>query len=192
MFTKLELYFAEDACCWKSILSSWTTLYLRSCINLPKLTYTNNADSAKTYYDDTLTCFHCYIDELKAKACKPESNVRKSLDSKERLEPLLSLLVEFCEVSLLDLEIKQEAFRSREIFILMQSLIKAQITEQVKFNIESGDSSGGTEEEMLDAQMRQLMLDRCIIVHGALRVISNLLFSSECVKNRLGIISSVK
>ena len=141
-----------------------------------------------------MTCFQSYINEVRAISCRLEANVRKSFDSNQRLESLLSLLCEFCEVSLLDLEIKQEAFRSREIFIVMHSLIKSQITDQIKFNVESVDSSSNNanDDDLLQSQMRQLILDRCIIVHGALRVISNLLFSSECVKNRLGIISGVK
>ena len=206
-------------------MQSWLSLQVRKCIDLPELSHTFNVDSAKQYYDDTLTCLHDSIE----KSSNPrrrnqrgfeagafaQSSQNGILDTNRVLgsetNDLVEILVEFSEASLLDLEIKQEAFRSREIFIVMQSLIKLQLTDEFKLNLDeneeeivssgevalpgngqNGNQNPHEDEQDIQNKLRNTMLSRCFIMHNALRVISSILFSSDCIKCRIGIVSGIR
>lgn len=193
-----EFYFPEDASCWKHIIGSWISLHFRECLELPQLSHTYDAELAKQYYDDTVLLITKIMSDSSKNVKSGNGDTHKINSGSTCLydSELLSILHDFSEMCLLDLEIKQEAFRSRELFVVMQNLIHAQLTEQLQLshlaNKDSQSANPHTDDEDIQNKLRKIMVEKSLIIHAALKVISNLLFSSECVHGRIGLISGIR
>ena len=162
-----------------SIVDKWLVQHEQYRIQLQE--YRNGGDS----YTNTNTNSNIYSNDTKTST---GSSTGTSTSNAIEEDSLKSLLDEFAEASLLDLGVKDEAFRSREIFICMQNVIVKQLSESVQLlnvNIVSDHGSDNksnsntntntntnphSDYHDMQNKLRKIVVDRLLVIHGALKV----------------------
>lgn len=159
-----------------------------SCLHTLLNNKTNNSNyKSHSVVEKWLYRHEQYRVRKSVEAGEAEKSVARSIDfsnkhhNDELDDSLKSILDEFAEACLLDLGIKDEAFRSREIFILMQTIIYKQlcdivqlpktVDEELDTNTKTnGHTNPHSDYNDLQNKLRKIIVDRLLIIHGALKV----------------------
>lgn len=190
------LHFKDDGCCFidtfegtqftNHIINVWEASIIRNTTFAgSKLIANGDHNLAKMYYDETI----------------------KSLNSSKNLDETIEILEEFSNEIQLDLELKEVAFQSRELFVKCYNLYNYLLdapsgltddrkTTKTKFVPPTPRSSGGTPRNSTPrASMRNeefvnrltvILIQRLKVMKVILHVLVNSLFCSEFTTKRLG------
>lgn len=100
-------------------------------------------------------------------------------------ETLMETLNEFAQLVLVDVELKRVAFKSREIFIIVHHIISLQIKDEFDMTVNLGSKH--------DLSLaRQRLLERMMLFNSSLCVVAHLLYHSDNIEERIGVISEIK
>jgi hypothetical protein len=191
----------------KYIISAWHSVEIRRCTRLGPIIGDANKKLAIDYYNETLDCLNT--------ACSPIINPNREDKYKKKswiqeYKLIAGILDEFSIEVVLDLELKDAVFHSRQLIMLCLELISSLLTKHsentliLSTNIDNtidtnhdssvphfSSSSIHLKHLDEDTQLNVMtkILNRMKLINKVFKLLSCIMFCTETVVNRYGVLS---
>lgn len=175
-YKKYTIHCQQYSQMWKRLKTSWSAWHVRASSNLPELSFDQHSDGTLDYYHETINC------------------LKDTDDFMEKKE----ILDELSEECLTDLNLKDIAFKSREIFLniyqICNDLLKKTLTEKESIQLSdeglnkvSDNSLFAKQNLSYQSKLHGIVLQRLLLFRSATKLFIHLIMNSESLESRTGI-----